>query len=343
MAAFTFNTKYFKLSLTSDAITLYPTFEYYETPGLRNCLDVVMGACNKLDFVIKTLPDKKPTENNVKFIESMKTVLSDKQDFDRIVIRINDDHSLYHNNDGYNLDESHWHIKFKNIMTMEQILKVFKIFIEAGLIIEQEKVDFFKALEKRYEACRLMLNTMITKNAVHDSSQIIKTCLQDCTDNDMLAYMHRYLLSPQFDYLRDETIDTSNIRWQGTDSHGQVVPTTKSWAMIEKFIAYQMAQNIHHLVSRFTPQIGAERTKQLSVAYPFFAIKRKATAKTNASNIVAAFSQGNGAVLDAKQDKLRHPFKHHELFPDTASAAPMPAATTPLNMNGAVKVGGDKP
>jgi hypothetical protein len=41
MPALTFACKLMNLSFAYDAITVYPTFEYYEKPGLRNCLKVI--------------------------------------------------------------------------------------------------------------------------------------------------------------------------------------------------------------------------------------------------------------------------------------------------------------
>lgn len=303
MPALIFKGCFANFSFTFDGITIYPTFEYYQKPGLRNCLDAIQTACGKLDFVIKILPDEKPTKQNLSFIQSLNSVKDSGISYDRYVRRQDQDHALYHQ-DNFKLEASHWHIKFKNVLGYDNVNTILGIFNKFDLLKPDEKQAILDQLKERYALWRTKLNDGLTKDPMHDVKFIIEHVVNECPDIDILLDLHSFLLSPPFAYLRKQSKEDSLTHWQGTDASGAVKPCSKAWAMIEKNVAYRIDMLLIKGVTQFTASVGEERAKQFAAGHVFFAIKRKATAKQNVNKIYEAFVQGDCVSLEAKKNKL---------------------------------------
>lgn len=303
MPALIFKGHFANFSFTFDGITIYPTFEYYQTPGLRNCLGTIQSECGKLDFVIKMLPDQKPTQKNLDFIQSLNSVKSSDASYDRYVRRVDQDHALYHQDD-FKLDDSHWHIKFKNVLNSDNVHKILTIFNGFHLLNGKEKNTILDQFNERYTLWRTKLNADLMQDQPHDAKVIVENVINHCPDIDILLNLHSFLLTQPFEYLRKPKIEDKLTHWQGTDAAGEVKPCSKAWAMIEKNIAYRMDMLLIKGVNQFTPSIGEERAKQFATSHVFFAIKRKSTAKQKVNKIYEAFVHGDSASLESKKTKL---------------------------------------
>jgi hypothetical protein len=309
MPALTFACKLMNLSFAYDAITVYPTFEYYEKPGLRNCLKVIETQCNKLEFVIETLPEEKTTAENDKFIKTLSTLQKAQNIYERYILRNDADHGIYHK-DRYKLDDSHFHVKFNTILSRENIASVLDVFIENKMLTAEEKESFLVALDMRYVDSRDSLDVILEDNKDIDTDMILEY-INIQTDIDLLTDLHSYLSLEKFDYLRVQSDADKQKQWQGTNREGKVVPTSEAWAMIEKLLSVKLAANISKDCSRFTPEVGIERAQQFAKALNFFAIKRKATANSQISKIYQSFANADAAGLEQKTNKIlgRRPFK----------------------------------
>lgn len=304
MPALTRACRYTKLSFYHDTFTLYPTFEYYQNPGLRNCLEAIAGECGKLDFVIKFLPDEKPTKENLDFVKGLTEVKQDHVEFDRYVRRVDPDHWLYHK-DTYQYDDSHWHIKFKSILTKEQLSLVLDVFVKHQILSLEEKEAYLKDYDMRYQLYRLEVEKSLLGNKDKDMRIIVSKFIMTCSDNDLLADLNNFLSSEKFDYLREMSSADIVGRWYGVDRSNQMVATSKEWSWIQKNIRLQMSLNIKKDVKHFTPQIGSERTKQLTSAFPYFNSKSRPYVEGQESKIAVAFAKGDEKELERIQNKLK--------------------------------------
>lgn len=306
MAALTTEFKLVNLSFIFDAITIYPTFEYYKNPNLRNCLDVALGECNDLNFVIKLRANEEPTKENNDFLRSLNCLMKDQKDqtgYQRIIRRNDDDHALYHR-DNFKLNDSHWHIKFRNLLSKAQVKEVLSIFVRNQIMSESESDCFLKELDKRYQMQKNDLNALLSGNKQEDTDKII-SFIEQCYENDILVQLHDYLLSPKFNYLRDAS-ENEKILWQGSDANNQIVPTSEAWARIEKALTLKIEMNIQTECSKFTKSLCKERASQFASELGFFAIKRKQHTENSPSKIFTHFQEGDGDFL---KDKCKDVFK----------------------------------
>lgn len=304
MPALTRACRYTKLSFYHDTFTLYPTFEYYQNPGLRNCLEAIAVDCGKLDFVIKFLPDQTPTKENLEFVKGLTELKQDHAEFDRYVRRVDPDHWLYHK-DTYHYDDSHWHIKFKSILTRAQLSLILNIFAKHQILSSQEKEAYLKDYDLRYKVYRLQVAKSLWGNKDKDMRKIIEKFIMTCPDNDLLADLNKFLSSEKFDYLREMSSADVVGRWCGVDRSNQAVATSKAWSWIQKAIRLQMSLNIKKDVKFFTPQIGSERTKQLTRAFSYFNSKSRPYVEGQGSKIAVAFANGDEKELARIQDKVK--------------------------------------
>jgi hypothetical protein len=285
MPALTFKGNLVNLSYVDDALTFYPNFSYYEEDSgqsLRNCLKV-FKQCNKLNFVISRLNGYHSTQNNERFISCLEQIQAGKIcSYDKYVIRTDDDHLLYHR-DSYNLNDSHWHIKFRRILNKDQLATILNIFENSMLITHEEKLDFLAAFDQRYIECRNRLDRELDGICQEDVGTVIINFVNRCSDNDILSDLHKYLLEEKFDFIR--AVNGSEIpRFQGCNRQGQVVPTHIAWAKIEKAIAVQMVHNIQKQCTDFSPRLAKVSAKRLGNQCSFFAIPRKAKHGPNAKS-----------------------------------------------------------
>lgn len=255
------------LSLTYDGLTIYPKFDL----SFKSKSKVVKNACAECKTIIKNKFKTKDGSHYSECHEKLKT--QSNVVFDRVIRHKDEDHDFYHHD---KLDETapHFHLKFHQMLTRQQLSQLLDVFIKHKLMKELEKDTYLLEYDLRYKEARLGLLEQLKGHADQDEINIIKY-IKHCTDNDILSDLHDYLLQPQFDYLRSDL--SAPQQWVGVNQAGNVVRTSKTWAMIEKSISLQMAMTVT-VHTDLSPELGAKVATQLSQTHTFFAIKRKATA-----------------------------------------------------------------
>src|SRR5579885_704669 len=231
-------------------------------------------------------------------------------DYDKFVRRNDDDHMLYHR-DSFILDESHWHIKFTCLLNIDQLVEILNIFIKHQLLTKHEQTKFLEAVEKRYSDARIVLSNTLTTEKEADAKTII-AFIKKCPDNDILKNLHGYLTAKVFDYLRSEPITDQNDssaterkKYQGSDSNGQIVATSREWSLIEKAITLQMAHNIQNHCTRFTPALGKQYAKRLKHQFCFFSISRNAKhGVKKKSSAYLAIKNADAETIEGKLERL---------------------------------------
>lgn len=236
----------------------------------------------------------------IKFKRLKKMVLSQPEiySFERLVERDDAEHDFYHMD---NLDKaiSHAHIKFKKTPTREQLSTMLQAFVTYNIITEIEKDTFFLSLEQRYSDARSKLEIRVDQTDAA-REDIIINYLKQCEDNDILIDLHAYLLEQKFDYLRCQHADLQP--WMGTNVTGAIVPTSKSWARIEKCIAFKMAMNFcEH--TKFNSEIGLHAASQFTETHSFFAIKRKAGREDKLNHVAHDLANGERESLAKRYQK----------------------------------------
>lgn len=304
MAALTYNCKFVNLSYVNDTLTFYPTFEYYKNPGLRNCLDLVLSECNKLEFVIKTLPNEEPSKENKEFISCLNNIQkSNNCNFEKFVRRNDSDHSFYHR-DHFKLSDSHWHIKFGSLLKPHQIGALLDIFTKYELMDDDEKNKFLIVLSHRYQDARNSLDAVLRGLKTEDTNAIIQY-VAGCLDNDILANLHAHMLTKKFNYIREiENPEQNPSCWVGVNELQQISMVSKNWANIEKAITLQMAHNTETQCSRFTPFLGRKQAEIIANSCSFFPIKHKPTGSTETNATFDALKNADKENLEKQYQKF---------------------------------------
>lgn len=297
MPALTYKCKLVNLSYADMVFTLYPTFEYYQHKGLRNCLEKIEMECCEYDFIIKFLPGETPRIENYHFVNSLYQIQFTHPEYDRYIRRKDPDHLLYHK-DNFKISDSHYHIKFKSILSREQIIFILDTCVKHQLIEETEKQQFLEALSDRYARMKEDITHLLVANQLIDLKNLLNY-ISKCEDNDILSNLHEYLLTKDFDYLRLKSTSATKS-WQGTNHEGQIVETSEVWARLEKAITLQMIHNIRIRCNPFISQIGSEYANNLASNHRFFSIKRKSTSVKSTNDAYAAFCDADAEKLDKK-------------------------------------------
>jgi hypothetical protein len=287
MSALTLNGKNINLSLAYDGLTIYLNFA---TPNLFGAL----GLCRRSLLLNQEL--------GLCSDEIEKTVKG--SDFDRYIHHEDDDHSFYHQ-DNYPIEKDHMHFKFKAPMTRKKLEIVIAELEKHHLISSEESSAILSAYDERNKKALLDLRGSLsgTRDAEVDARAIIHY-IRDCKDNDIIDFIHGALLEPRFDYLRTVTAVSMTTLWQGTDKEGKLVETSKQWAMIQKAVSLQLANNVRVECGNFSPKVATERATQLLASHSFFGLKRKAPMCTDkASSMFTAFKDKQDAVFNAKYQK----------------------------------------
>ena len=284
MPALTFNAATAKISLSYDGLTIYPLGS-----SRSYSLALVITSCLQLSFI--QVPNTEPTLE-----KSMVTIT--KKPFYNRQIHINDnDHFLYHQSDEYDMEDSHYHFKFTHILSKNEILILANVFESEKLFTAQESDDFKQAIHERFNVAHEVLETLLNQNKAHDLRAINQFVLT-CTDNDLLADLHAYLLSARFNYLRQcDGFFVKKSLWRGTAQDGSVVETSKTWAMVEKAITLQLAANIRNN-TKSSAEVVAERAGELSAKLPFFSIARRQGSRT-VNHAYTALSNGDKAEFES--------------------------------------------
>ena len=224
-----------KLSYAFDAMTVYP-----KSAAQQAMCASAVAACSNLPFVSNnglSDPDymSEKCVSNLQFDSELGPI--------RYVHREDDDHSLYHQ-DTFHMDDGHMHVKFRSKLTENELEHLLQVFVNYQLITPFEKYFFLLGHVFRHGCARVAINKILGLNlgevesltpSVEESTRNIISYLKTIQDNDILIDLHLYLLSSTFDYLRENAAGEISI-WQGTDAYGNVVKTSKSWAIIEKSI-----------------------------------------------------------------------------------------------------------
>lgn len=267
MPALTFQFKNYNVSINYDTLTVYPLFEKYITSE-------AMADCHKLKFVknIKIPSEKHAEQRKVsEEIELKKKV--------RYVFFDADDHGMYHK-DGFNEDNTHYHMNFYAPLTRDQLIELSDIFIKHHLITEDEKTTLLSTFDKRYADHHASLDRVlseaksdITQSKANLDTGLIHNFIEACSDLDLLADLHKYLLATKFDYLRVFKPTTNpSMKWKATDAKDQVVTTSSSWALIERAIKLRMAECIK-TTCRYSTDLAKNRAVQLAKFHKFFSIR----------------------------------------------------------------------
>lgn len=228
----------------------------------------------------------------------------------RYIHREDDDHSLYHQ-DTFHMDDTHMHLKFKSQLTEKELNHLLQIFQDYQLISPFERNMFLLGNCFRHKLACIEMDRFLgltsplaerSQASVEGDTKKIISYLKTIQDNDILLDLHNHLLSASFDYLRENPAGNMSI-WQGTDAHGNVIKTSKSWAIIEKTITLQMENNIaaHCQFNRYVAQ---DRVHQLS-RYPFFCVKHNVADSRPQSPSIEAFLNGDRQGFD---DTYQHHF-----------------------------------
>lgn len=279
MSSFTFEAKLISFSMAYDGITFYYGHDndFYAFIAYNASSDQLQPIC-KGQSQFQNSPAPFP------FADC------------KYVYRDYDEHDLYHQ-DHFDRTKMHYHVQFGSYLKKESMIKIVDQLALASILTAEEKVKCLDALHLRYQEVDDKLSQLITANPTNDLQAIQKYILS-CYDNDILVHLHKTLLTQKFDYLRQLNIEDQEQHWQGCNAQNEVVQTSKAWAMIEKTIALQLANNMRTQCSVFTDSLGQNRCKHLSQDHRFFAIKRKST-NTNLNNNTAL------ALLNAQEKKLQ--------------------------------------
>jgi len=132
-----------KLSLTFDAITVYPKY--------------VDGADPETDSMSISKMLKVP---ELKFTQSYGVI---KKALDGNEIQEDeDDHPLFHQ-DGFSREETHTHIRFVQRLTRDQLEKIIlPTLVDNGLLLRSEAQAVLVQYDERYKMCREVLDAALS-------------------------------------------------------------------------------------------------------------------------------------------------------------------------------------
>ncbi len=319
------------ISYIYDTLTVYLKKDSELAPG---DLDVCLAKCTE---IIETpvslfgmrlmMQESVPKTEAVRSRKFYKFTLETK-DFgeaqkERFIYHAADDHDFYHQ-DTIDRDRLHSHVKFKRAITQDQFTQMIEVFRSEGLITPAQKEAYVAAFKKRNTDAEAAVDAICTPAAEAKSSggdarklkdgQALIQYIGACQNNDVLLHLHEYLLSEKFDYLR--VISAADLHpkapekeWQGMSRFSaEPVPTSGTWAKLEKALRLQMIENWRQHARQFTPELGAERRRQFATSHPFFAIKSsrdpKAPFAPRSYKTLEAFSNADEAILSTKRRKV---------------------------------------
>lgn len=272
MPALTYQCELIAISINYDGVTIYEKPSASQ-PDIKKQLVQALTSCKKLDFVAKEIE---------KSVEITKVVST----FERFVHNEDDDHRLYHN-DGLDRNLTHHHIKFNALINHERLAEILSTFVENKIITAKECEAILMAYDNRFIQSRKRLDRIVSYDKESDFL-LIKLLIKACEDNDLLADLHEYLLSPQFDHLREAPPEGSS--WLGLNATGKVFKTTETWAMIEECITLQMANNIRNKAEHFSEKLAKQAASQLKQNLKFFAMSHRHGSSYDTSASFRAFA-----------------------------------------------------
>lgn len=290
MPAISQSYQYVDLSLTYDAITIYPKIPSKSIKNLQNALQ----SCYELDLVDAS--ERVATASDL--LNTFEGIKRDSN-FQRSIAHNDADHPLYHL-DILKKTNTHYHIKFRCGLKHEHVENILEILLQNHLIDDTERTHFLQQLTNRYETELNLLDSKLIGDKKHDL-HTITSFIANCKDNDILSMIHSYLLTEQFTYLRNKNNKSFLFKWQGCDGDDNITGVTKTWAMIEKAISLQMALNVL-MPTRYSPNVANERAEQLANDHKFFAIKRKINNQMF-SKVYESFKNCNESAFDMSYDK----------------------------------------
>jgi hypothetical protein len=280
---FIFKATKVNISISYDGLTAYET--NYSRPNIQIMTRVLLAGTEVLVPLITLAEDP---------LKCLAQAFQDAS-YDRNIYVEDADHALYHQ-DQFDRETGHYHLKFYSQIDLRIINKLAILFSAANLFDAVEKDLFLQLWEHRNDAAIATLKSQLTHDKSEDIYLIIKH-IKTITDVDTLIALQKHLQTSPFDYLRHLTGIVKISFWRGTDSQQHVVPTSKSWAMIEKAFSLQIANSIQR-VTNFAKDVVNERARQLHKYHKFFALKRLAVPgqraeKMNASCIAFSASDKN--------------------------------------------------
>jgi hypothetical protein len=289
MPGFTFDVASASLSLAYDGITIYPK-KPSNASAPSYSIQMVLTACFQIAFI--KVPVTDPA------ITSCAGEIRKKALFERNVYADDNDHFLYHGGDEYDMGETHFHLKFSRYLRQEDIAELADVLEQQNVFTAAECAQFKQELAKRYATIHATLDTHFNRNKEHDLTAINRF-VATCTDNDVLADLHQYLVSAKFNYLRECTGLFKKTRWQGTLADGSIAKTSKTWAMIEKGITLQMAANVRNNI-KATPEVILEQAVEFAASHPFFSLPRRSKGERAISRTFAAVSDNAKEPFEAR-------------------------------------------
>lgn len=297
MPAVTVIGKKIKLSFSYDAITLYPQ----DDAG-----DDIHDRCRDAQIQIVSILFGVPAQVAKMIINSqqntpLNTCLSKMQKnsrYDRPVHRDDADHALYHM-DNINMDEDHYHVKYKQPFKKVQLELTLSQLKADDLITDDEYQAFFDAYDSRQSKAFGWLAETMTGNVEDDTRDIVR-CIAKIQDNDVLAVLHDYLLEDKrFSHIMKQ----KTCQYRGTTVEDDVIDVSKEWADIEKAISLQMVANLRAKTT-MESNMRMERAQQFQACHAFFGIKRKTKhSASQTNNVVLKLVNGDAQRLDAAYKK----------------------------------------
>lgn len=128
--------------------------------------------------------------------------------------------------------------------------------------------------DQKYQLARDNIARLLSGKANEDTATII-IYIHNCSDNDILADLHCYFLTSQYDYLREKSADPAcEKKWLGKNQAGDVVSTTQAWAMLEKAITLKMAKNAE-TTTNIADESMYEHARELEQTDQYFTKTRK--------------------------------------------------------------------
>ncbi|OGT46741.1 MAG: hypothetical protein A3E83_03555 [Gammaproteobacteria bacterium RIFCSPHIGHO2_12_FULL_41_20] len=304
MPALIFSGNKLNLSLTYDALTLYPKVEEVRVTGYKRSVVLAVTECNRLGIFAVNQPIHTLTEDGRNINDCARKLAVTVPGFDRTVQREDDDHALYHQ-DGFQIDNSHFHFKFLRRLTRAELVQIVDILASHQLLSAEERSAFLSAYDTRYQQARAALDRLTLAHNQQADYRAIIALIGTQTDNDILANLHDHLNEPRFAYLHKLADgEASNIYQGTTNQRDTVAPSSQAWMQIEKAITLQMAHNIQTGCSRFTPHVGHERATQLAQTHRFFNLPRRIKSGKATNSMCTALDHGNASELDRKHRKV---------------------------------------
>jgi len=286
MSALTYQCQNFKFSLSFDGLTVYYKFK---RPSMGAIFEAYQESVRKNDEY-----------------ERSRSTIKENSDYEKNIHRDDDDHAFYHLDD-CSLEDTHAHWKFRTPMTRKKLELILQELKKHQLISDDEETGFLAAYDERYIRALHDLCSSLSRTCDIDiDTRAIINYIKSCNDNDIIHFLHQALLSDRFNYLRVITAAPLEYLWQGTDTREEVVETSKQWAMIQKAISLQLANNIRTECDRFSDKVARERATQLRMCYPFFALKRKSPICTDrfTSSLFTAFATREETKFTEKYEKF---------------------------------------